>query len=168
MKKKKLKKILDKSLVKFKKRIDNENRPVKVKNQYNDQIFSECSDEVKAKSRNMINRLLSLRDTLSITINEHHIIITSEYGLKSSVNNINHYSVGDYFNLDILPKLGFIMTFKDKRLAFKDETLYSEILSNVSGVFTELNNSNFDYLYNEVMVESGLARGSNLDELLPS
>ena len=60
------------------------------------------------------------------------------------------------------------MTFKDKRLAFKDETLYNEILNNVSVVFTELNNSNFDYLYNEVMIESGLARGSNLDELLPS
>ena len=31
--------------------------------------------------------------------------------------------------------------------------------------FLQLNNDNFNELYNEVMVESGLARASNLDDL---
>ena len=36
----------------------------------------------------------------------------------------------------------------------------------IKKIFEDLNNKNFEELYNEIMIESGLARESNLDDLL--
>ena len=57
-----------------------------LKSSFNDYMFTECDDVVKEKSRNMIFRLLGLRDQLSISINELSVTISSEYGLKK-INN---------------------------------------------------------------------------------
>ena len=88
---------------------------------------------------------------------------------KSNVINYNQsYNSSEYFSLEIIKDTGYILTFKDKRVAFKDETLYDDTVSKVTEIFKELNTDNFTELYNEVMVESGLARESNLDDLLKS
>jgi len=52
---------------------------------FNEYMFTESTDEIKEKSRNMIFRLINLRDQLSISINEQSITITSEYGLKNQI-----------------------------------------------------------------------------------
>ena len=116
----------------------------------------------------MIFRLLKLRDNLQINIHEKTINISSDYGLKKSnvVNYNQSYNSVDYFSLEIIKETGYILTYKDKRVAFKDETLYDDTVSKVTEIFKELNTDNFAELYNEVMVESGLARESNLDDLL--
>lgn len=176
MKKKKLEKIFKKSLTDFKNKVDNNKaKSEKMKyslepahNQFNDYIFSNSDDLIKDKTRNMIFRLLKLRDNLQINIHEKTINISSEYGLKKSnvVNYNQSYNSVDYFNLEIIKETGYILTYKEKRVAFKDETLYDDTVSKVTEIFKELNSENFRDLYNEIMVESGLARESNLDDLL--
>jgi hypothetical protein len=178
MKKKKLKKIFEKSLNDFKNKVDrNKSKSEKVKysiepaahNQFNDYMFSESDDNTKEKTRNMIFRLLKLRDNLSINIHEKSINISSDYGLKKSNLNYNQsYNSSEYFSLEIIKETGYILTYKDKRVAFKDTTLYDDTVSKVTEIFKELNTDNFTDLYNDIMVESGLARESNLDDLLKS
>ena len=127
-------------------------------------MFTECDDVVKEKSRNMIFRLLGLRDQLSISINELSVTISSEYGLKK-INNQQNYLNSDYFSLEIIKDTGYIMNYKEKRLAYRDPKIYDDLIKEIKISFLQLNNDNFNELYNEVMVESGLARASNLDDL---
>lgn len=130
---------------------------------FNEYMFSECSVEVKEKSRNMIFRLISLRDQLSIGINDQSITIGSEYGLKNSKSS--PYS-NDYFSIEIIKDTGYIMCYKDKRLAYRDPKIYDDLIDEIQTAFSKLNDNNFNELYDEVMINSGLARDSNLDELL--
>lgn len=135
-----------------------------LKSSFNDYMFTECDDIVKEKSRNMIFRLLGLRDQLSISINELSVTISSEYGLKK-INNQQNYLNSDYFSLEIIKDTGYIMNYKEKRLAYRDPKIYDDLIKEIKISFLQLNNDNFNELYNEVMVESGLARASNLDDL---
>ena len=114
----------------------------------------------------MIFRLLTLRDQLSINITDDRISISSDYGLKPYKSNISYQSPEDYFHLDIISKTGYLLNFKDKRVAFRDVSLYNDIVDKIKKIFEDLNNKNFEELYNEIMIESGLARESNLDDLL--
>lgn len=168
MKKKKLKKILTESILEIKKKIDDDLLPTPIKEdsqtRYNDFMFSESSDEIREKSRKMFWGLLKFRDQLRININDNCISIHSESGFKKNQNN--YLNTVDYFDLDIIKDTGFILNFKDKRLAFKDENIYQDVLSKVKETFTDLNLQNFDELYHEIMVDSGLARETNLNSLL--
>lgn len=170
MKKKELKKIFKKSLIEFKNKTDRKERlkyaiePVS-NNHFNDYMFSESVEENKSHIRNMIFRLLTLRDQLSINITDDRISISSDYGLKPYKNS-SSYQSSDYFHLDIINKTGYLLNFKDKRVAYRDVSLYDDIVDNIRKIFEDLNNRNFEELYNEIMIESGLARESNLDDLL--
>lgn len=172
MKKKKLKKILKKSLIEFKNKVDRKKERLKYavepvsNNYFNDYMFSDSPEENKSHIRNMIFRLLTLRDQLSINITDDRISISSDYGLKPYKSNISYQSPEDYFHLDIINKTGYLLNFKDKRVAFRDISLYNDIVDKIKKIFEDLNNKNFEELYNEIMVESGLARESNLDDLL--
>lgn len=170
MRKNQIRKIFKKTLKEFKNKVDNKDKLKYSKaveplsNQFNDYMFSDCCESNKSQIRNMIFRLLTLRDTLSISINDERISISSEYGLKPSKNSLNYNS--EYFHLDIINKTGYLLNFKEKRVAFKDKYLYSDVVDNIKRIFEELNKKNFEDLYSEVMIESGLARDSNLDDLL--
>jgi hypothetical protein len=169
MKAKKFKKIIKKELHKFKKNCESVDllEVPSPKNTYNDYIFSDSSEEIKQQSRTLFFGLLNLRDHLRINISDTHISIHSENGFKNNNNNNNVYnnSLQDYFDLDIIKDTGYIMNFKNKRLAFKDETIYQDVLEKVTKTFTDLNISNFSELYNDIMVEAGLARETNLKSL---
>jgi hypothetical protein len=173
MNKKKLSKLIEKSTLKAISEFNEYGsvKPMKVKESlmsFNDYMFTECDSEVKEKSRNMIFRLLNLRDQLTISINDHSVSISSEFGLKkSNLVVMNNYMVSnDYFSIEIIKDTGYIMSYKDKRLAYRDSEIYKDLISQIEIVFKSLNNENFKELYNEVMVDSGLARSSNLDDLL--
>jgi len=58
------------------------------------------------------------------------------------------------------------MNYKDKRLAYRDPKIYDDLIGEIQISFSKLNYNNFNDLYNEVMIDSGLARDSNLDDLL--
>jgi hypothetical protein len=130
---------------------------------FNEYMFSECGDDIKKKIRNMIFRLIGLRDQLSISISEKLISITSDR-LKSPTNSKNVYS--DYFSIEIIKDVGYIMNYKEKRLAYKDILIYDDLIEQIKITFSKLNDINFNEMYNDVMIDSGLVRDSNLDDLL--
>jgi hypothetical protein len=163
IKKKKLKKIIEKSLLNFKNKIDSQmlDASPKKSNLFNNLVFSHSSEEVKLKSRNMIYGLLSFRDHFSININDSIISLASDYGVKN--NSTNHTT--DLFSLEIIKDTGYILHFKNKRVSFVDPTIYQDVLEQAKHAFEGLNNENFKELYDKIMIESGLARQSNLEEL---
>jgi hypothetical protein len=157
MKSKKIKKVINQSIKEL-----HEIKVLESGNSFQNLLFTEPTKEIKKKTRNMIFRLLKLRDTLNMSVDKDHIYISSENGF-----NLNHNSnSSDYLSLDIMKDIGYLLHWKDKKFAFKDENLYDEVLEKSKEVFKELNDSNFEELYSLILKESGLSRDSNLDDLL--
>jgi hypothetical protein len=165
MKSKKLKKIIKQSLIESTQVING------TSSIFNDYLFTDVTDEIKSKTRNLIYRILKFRDNLNITINENHIYISSENGFdfvkaNSTSNILNNTS--DYLSIDIIKDIGYLFHWQDKRFAFKDSNLYKDVLSKVEITFKELNEENFSEIYALALKKSGLSRDSNLDELFPT
>lgn len=165
MNEKKLYKIIKKAFLDIK----NEDMVIKESlNSYNDMLFTESDEDIKKRSRNLIFRLLTLRDQLHININDKTISISSElYKLKNTKLGIGKtQNYDEYFSLEIIDKVGYILSYSDKRFAFKDEFLYEETIVQINIIFKKVNHQNFEEIYQTIMKESGLARESNLDDLL--
>lgn len=161
MKSKKLKKLIKESLNEF------QNTPTAIKSSFNNYLFTDVSDDIKSKTRNLIYRLLNFRDNLNMSIDEDHIYISSETGFDFTKNTTNSLqSPSDYLSIDIIKQTGYLFHWRDKRFAFKDTNLYQDVISKIEITFKELNEQNFIEIYGTVLKESGLSRDSNLDELL--
>jgi hypothetical protein len=171
MNKKKLYKVFKKVILDVKKQEESKYTdtaiPMDEKNSYNDLLFTESDDDIKKRGRNLIFRLLTLRDQLHININDRTISINSELTkLKGKSSNTNHVNYDEYFSLEIINKVGYILSCYEKRFAFKDEYIYEETIEKINMVFKKVNQQNFEEIYQSIMKESGLARESNLDDLL--
>lgn len=144
--------------------IDDENKL------FNDLMFTEKDDDIKEKSRNLIYRLLNFRDKLSFTSNNNILRIrSSDFMLKKSKNAASNkvlYDEFDDFSIEIIKEIGFLINYKSNRTAFKDKEIYDDVVDKMKIVFQEVNIKNFNNLYTELMKDSGLARESNLDDLL--
>jgi len=172
MKKKTLKKIIENSIsnsLNYRNDKYDKYEVIGEKNSYNDFIFTNSNDETKKRSRNLIYRIISLRDKLNFNISDNSININSEL---SRLKNTNHkpsqtsiYS-DEYFSLEIIKNVGYLLSFNEQRLGFKDESLYDDTIDQIRTTFDQLNQENFLEIYSKIMKDSGLARNSNLDELL--
>jgi predicted RNase H-like nuclease (RuvC/YqgF family) len=157
MKKKNLYKLIKKAISEA----NNERYPKDTtEERQNDALFSDPSEESKIKVRNLIIRLSSRRDELEYNINENTINIY-KYQENVPTNKSNNY-----FNIQIIKEVGFIINFNERRILMKDPTLYTEMKEEIKKISDGINQDNFIQLYNAVMKESGLNRESNLDELL--
>ena len=147
--------------------IDDENKL------FNDLMFTEKDNDIKEKSRNLIYRLLNFRDKLSFTSNGNILRIrSSDFMLKKS-NKSTSSSLSkvydnefDDFSIEIIKEVGFLINYKSNRTAFQDKEIYDDVVDKMKIVFQEVNIKNFNNLYTELMKDSGLARESNLDDLL--
>lgn len=154
--------------------IDDENKL------FNDLMFTEKDNDIKEKSRNLIYRLLNFRDQLSFTSNDNILRIrSSDFMLKKS-NKSTSSSLSktgtvlskvydnefDDFSIEIIKEVGFLINYKSNRTAFQDKEIYDDVVDKMKIVFQEVNIKNFNNLYTELMKDSGLARESNLDDLL--
>lgn len=82
-----------------------------------DYMFTESDEQCKKRIRNLVPRLLSLRDQIG-------------------------------------------------KIFMKDTSLFDEIKPKIKEIFDKINQENFNDLYNILMVDNGLSRESNLDEIL--
>lgn len=129
---------------------------------YQEMMFSDKNDDVSSKFRKLVTKLLSLRDDLNIHINENRITINSELSrLKNS-----KYQNDDYMSIEIIKETGFLFSYKNKRLAYRDNTIYDEILSEMKNIFEKVNKENFNEIYQTILVDTGLSREANLEDLL--
>ncbi len=145
--------------------IDDENKL------FNDLMFTEKDIDTKEKSRNLIYRLLNFRDKLSFTSNNNILRIrSSDFMLKKSTKNSalskSYDTEFDDFSIEIIKEVGFLINYKSNRTAFQDKEIYDDVIEKMKVTFKEINIKNFNNLYTELMKDSGLARESNLDDLL--
>lgn len=143
-------------------------------NLFNDLMFTENNIDIKNRSRNLINRLLQFRDKLSFSSSETTIRIRSNdisykksnSQSKSPSNKYVLESEIDEFSIEIIKDVGFMINYKSNRTAFNDKEIYNDVIDEMKRSFKELNIKNFNNLYTEIMKDTGLARESNLDDLL--
>lgn len=170
MKKKKLSKIIIKSIKKYKesislsklsvsKSVDNE-----IASTSNDNLFTETDDVTRLKIRNLVNRLLKNRDDLDHSINEHCISLYSKYSPQKQHHTSNVKNSD--FHIEIIKDTGFTLSCNGKRILMKDIDLFNDVKPNIKEIFDDINRDNFKKLYESIMVETGLNRESNLDDLL--
>lgn len=163
MKAKKLEKIFTKVIKKSKKKQSNKYKdisPVAESKFNNDILFTESSDEVKKKSRNMILRLLGHRDEIQFHIDDASMNLHSENKISPTSNK------SFYFHLEIIKGVGFILNCNEKKILLRDISLFDDIKPKIEGIFTEINLENFNNMYAAIMKENKLNRESNLDDIL--
>jgi len=179
MKSKKIEKIVEKATLKSIKKFKDQTKTKRMNeakiyqvepesNSFNDLMFTDPNEEIVQKSKNLVLRVLTLRDKLSISINDSNIRINADLNYLSNKSNISgkYNSKEDWFSIDIMKNVGIMISLNDTKVAFKDQSFYEEIVSKISEIFQDINIRNFDTIYNSVMVETGLARTSNLDDLI--
>ena len=162
MKYSKLKKLIKQSLTEVIEK-DRYDRLIKEEpNTFQEMMFSEPNEEVSLKFRKLVTKLLTIRDDLNVHMNKNHITINSELSrLKNS-----KYQNDDYMSIEIIKETGFLFSYNNKRLAYRDNTIYDEILSEMKNIFEKVNKENFNEIYQTILVDTGLSREANLEDLL--
>lgn len=144
-------------------------KPVK-EHHYRELMFSISDDIDMNKNRNLIFRLLTLRDKIKIDINTSSISIFLDINSKnSSSKNSLSKSISSYnecINIEILKNIGCIIALDDKKVFFKDKSLYKDVIIKIKETSKVINKENFNFLYDYIMKNTGLARESNLDDIL--
>lgn len=162
MKYSKLKKLIKQSLTEV---IEKDRYDTIIKeesNPFQEMMFSEKDEEVSVKFLKLVTKLLTLRDDLNIHINKNRITINSELSrLKNS-----KYQNDEYMSIEIIKETGFLFSYYNKRLAFRDETMYDSILSQMKNIFEKVNKDNFTEIYHTLLSDTGLSREANLEDLL--
>ena len=166
MNKKRLHKAIKKALLDVKREEGSKYVDVPIKESYNDFMFTEPNDDISKRGRNLIFRLLTLRDKLNININDRTISISADLYQLKNTSRTSNTKYNDYFSLEIINKVGYILHYENKRFAFKDETVYDDTIEQINITFKMVNQQNFEELYHLLMRDTGLARESNLEDLL--
>lgn len=128
-----------------------------------DYMFTESDEQCKKRIRNLVPRLLSLRDQIEFNLFEKRMVIGSRYEQRHSIKSSNKNT---YFHIEILKNSGFILNCNERKIFMKDTSLFDEIKPKIKEIFDKINQENFNDLYNILMVDNGLSRESNLDEIL--
>lgn len=173
MNKKKLSKLIIKSIKKYKESVSlsklSEAKCNEISPTANDNLFTETDEKTRLKIRNLVLRLLKNRDDLDHSINEHCISLYSKYNPQkqhyTSNVAISNVTSSD-FHIEIIKDIGFTLSCNGKRILMKDIELFNDVKPNIKEIFDNINRDNFTKLYESIMVETGLNRESNLDDLL--
>lgn len=170
IKKKKLENIITQS-------IEKAIRGVEVKKREDD-IYLNMGDYDKSISEKFKKLLLSMvnhsEDSLNINISESTINISCDIDsfkrVKNDSNNLKPSKVqneNDYLEVSIRKGKGFFINRGyNKKSSYKDDNIYDELLPEVRKILKTKNSNNFDDIYSGIMVDSGIIRDVNLDDLL--
>ena len=132
---------------------------------------AEYDSEVSDKLKKFILNVLQYKENLSINISEKHFTISTNdiKNIKKNHSNSNNskYSVSDENYLEIsVNEKGFYLNYGyRKRSRYTDEEIFNELLPLVKQRNKEINSENFNEIWEEVMIESGIMRDNNLNEL---
>ena len=131
---------------------------------------AEYDSEVSDKMKKFILNVIKYKENLNISISEEYInIATSDIKKikKSNSQNIGKYSGSEDNYLEIsIDEKGFYLNYGyRKRSRYTDEKIFNELLPLVKQRNKEINSENFNEIWEEVMIESGIMRDNNLDEL---
>lgn len=140
----------------------------KVEVSYNDYIWSEYDSSVSEKTKKLIFRTCEYKNKVHIEINESLIRLTCDQmsNLKSNSTS-NKTRKEEYLRIEIIKDKGFSIN-KDysESCNFLDKEMYNEVVNEIKKIYNRLNVEHFNNIYENIIVESGLIRESNLDEIL--
>ena len=130
---------------------------------------AEYDSEVSDKLKKFILNVIQYKENLNITISEKHFSISTNdiKNIKKSNSNHNSKLCSDDNYLEIfVDEKGFYLNYGyRKRSRYTDEEIFNELLPLVKQRNKEINSENFNEIWEEVMIESGIMRDNNLDEL---
>jgi hypothetical protein len=129
---------------------------------------AEFDSEVSDKLKKFILNVIQYKENISITISEKHFTISTndiKNIKKSNSNSKNSGSDENYLEI-FLDENGFYLNYGyRKRSRYSDDKIFNELLPLVKQRNKEINSENFNEIWEEVMIESGIMRDNNLDEL---
>lgn len=124
--------------------------------------------EVSKKMKNLILNLVKYKDRVSINIYEESITIaTSDITQikKRKVVSNQLYSEEKFLEISI-NKQGFILNQGYvSKTNFRDENIFTEMKPVLEKRAIEINNENFNEIWEKILLESGIIRDNNLEQL---
>lgn len=135
--------------------------------------MSEYNQEVSNRFKNLITNILNYTENLNIHISSEYITISCEdtKNLKKLKNVSSKYTgpINDenFLEINIKKDSGFSISSGYKlRSNYRDVKMYDDLISEITNKLQKKNSNNFEDIYSKVMIESGIIRDSNLDEIL--
>jgi len=126
--------------------------------EYRAEYDADVSEKLKKFIINVIQLHINVDDNrFCISANDIKTIKKSNINNKISDDNYLEISVDDK---------GFYLNYGyRKRSRYTDETMFNELLPIIKKRNKEINSENFNEIWEEVMIDSGIMRDNNLNEL---
>jgi hypothetical protein len=170
MKTKKLKKIIEKAIsdampMAFEK--FREAQSIKEVSSAYDFSYTEYDAENSKKFSLMLNNMLPYVENLNIRVTNDSIFISAnDFTEIKKVKNPNSYNDSNCLEIEI-NKIGFSINIGyKKRTSCYDENILNTFLPLFKEKMISISKSNFDSLYNDIMLQSGMIRDANLKGLI--
>ncbi len=120
------------------------------------------------KFSDMVVNLLNYKEGLNIRINNNSMSMTTN-DIKNikTVGKSKITNDDGYLEIEIIKDNGFtINQGYSKRTSCKDDKIFNTLLPIIKKVMLDKNKENFNYIWNEIMIESGIMRDINLQKLV--
>jgi hypothetical protein len=126
--------------------------------------------EVSNKTKKLVLDLMEYSDGVNVNLSEDNIILASSdiTQIKKKIKSSNTvYNDDNYLEIHIEKNKGFTINLSyRKRTNYEDKNIYNDLIDIVRSKVIEINRQNFIDIWDKVMIESGIARDNNLEELL--
>jgi hypothetical protein len=128
--------------------------------------FAEYDSNVSEKAKKLLYSIFDYKEKLSISISDKYISLVS-YDLSSLTKSSNNKSKELYFGFEIIKNEGFIISYcYEMKTKYCDPNFYDEVIDDLKSMAKSKNKENFNEIYNEVLLVTGINRQINLDEIL--
>jgi hypothetical protein len=141
--------------------------PVKA-SKYDDGDWCEYDPDVSEKFKKMFIQIIDYKENLTIKLSDYNIsvYIQDVKNLKSK-HRSKLASDEDYLEISITKDRGYsIVKGYNKRSQFKDKDIFNQLEGIVKNRLSLLNRENFNDIWENIMLESGLVRDNNLLDIL--
>ena len=125
--------------------------------------------EVSNKTKKLVLDLMEYPDGVNVNFSEDTISLASNdiTQIKKTIKSNTLYNDDNYLEIRIEKNKGFTINLSyRKRTNYEDKNIYNDLIDIVRSKVIEINRQNFIDIWDKVMIESGIARDNNLEELL--
>lgn len=131
---------------------------------------SAYDETVSNKFKKLVLNLLDYSETLNININDNSITISANdvKSIKNTNNNTNGpllQNDGNYLEISINKERFVMAKGYYNRTCYKDTSMYDYFEPILSKKLQEINATNFNTVWDDIMIDSGMIRDNNLLEL---
>lgn len=136
-------------------------------------IFTDPSKKNKKDCKLLIERVLKSKN-IRIYFSENRIqIILNQSNFKNkkdvtttSISSMPTKAYTNVSNVEIIKSIGCKIQYNDSISSLNYKTLYDDIYHKIIKSYTRINNKKFSEINNSILIESGLLRDKNLNDIL--